>query len=424
MVTWLFNIGNSRKKNIYFIYLFFRFAWFRNGVKQRKSSWQDGVLGTNCPIPPNSNWTYRMQMKDQIGTFNYFLSTGMQRASGGYGGLNILARSIIPVPYPKPYEEMTVLISDWWKKDYKVQMNESLTLNLQVFQMRNAWHLAINQSIPTYVQELEHILDSGNPFPLPDGILINGRPQSTAFDVVPGQTYLFRVSNVGITTSINFRIQGHTLLLVECEGSHTEQEAYDSLDIHAGQSSSFLVALHGIVDKDYFIVASTRFTNPILTSTAVLHYQGSGSPASGPLPIAPTYHIHWSMKQARTIRWNLTANAARPNPQGSYHYGTIPVVRTIVLQNSVARIDGMLRYAVNKVSYINPDTPLKLADWLDIPGVFDLNLTKDTPPPGPEVSGTPVLNTTLHDYIEIIFQNTESTIQTWHLDGYDFWTVG
>lgn len=79
-----------------------------------------------------------MQMKDQIGTFNYFLSTGMQRASGGYGGLNILARSIIPVPYPKPYEEITVLISDWWKKDYKVQMNESLTLNLQVFQMRNA----------------------------------------------------------------------------------------------------------------------------------------------------------------------------------------------------------------------------------------------------------------------------------------------
>lgn len=123
-------------------------------------------------------------------------------------------------------------------------------------------------------------------------------------------------------------------------------------------------------------------------------------------------------------RWNLTANAARPNPQGSYHYGTIQVVRTIVLQNSVARINGKLRYAVNKISYINPDTPLKLADWFNIPGVFDLNSTKDTPPPGPEVSGTSVLDTTLHDYVEIIFQNTESTIQTWHLDGYDFWTVG
>lgn len=92
----------------------------RNGIKQRKSSWQDGVLGTNCPIPPKSNWTYKMQMKDQIGTYNYFPSTLLHRAAGGFGGLNILARSIIPVPYAKPYEEFTVLIGDWWKKDHKV----------------------------------------------------------------------------------------------------------------------------------------------------------------------------------------------------------------------------------------------------------------------------------------------------------------
>lgn len=120
----------------------------------------------------------------------------------------------------------------------------------------------------------------------------------------------------------------------------------------------------------------------------------------------------------------MTANAARPNPQGSFHYGTIQVVRTIVLENSAAKIDGKLRYAVNKVSYINPDTPLKLADYFNIPGVFTLNSTKDSPPDGPAVLGTSVLATTLHDFVEIVFQNSESTIQSWHLDGYDFWTVG
>ncbi|MFS7955836.1 putative cupredoxin, multicopper oxidase, type 2 [Helianthus anomalus] len=76
------------------------------------------------------------------------------------------------------------------------------------------------------------------------------------------------------------------------------------------------------------------------------------------------------MKQARTIRWNLTANAARPNPQGSYHYGTIPVTRTVVLANSEANINGKLRYAVNQVSYVNPKTPLKIADFYNISGVF------------------------------------------------------
>jgi hypothetical protein len=111
---------------------------------------------------------------------------------------------------------------------------------------------------------------------------------------------------VGIATSINFRIQGHALKLVEVEGSHTLQETYESLDVHVGQSVAVLVTLHGSV-KDYFIVASTRFTRPIqiLTTTATLRYAGSNARASGPLPIGPTYHLHWSMKQARTIRYAL-----------------------------------------------------------------------------------------------------------------------
>ncbi|KAL7231860.1 hypothetical protein ACSBR2_009982 [Camellia fascicularis] len=366
----------------------FLITW--NGIKQRKSSWQDGVLGTNCPIPPNTNWTYKMQMKDQIGTFSYFPSTLMHRAAGGFGGLNVASRSIIPVPYDKPADEFTVVVNDWWKSDHKI---------------------------------LQQTLDSGNPFPFPDAILINGLPKSASFTGEKGQSYLFRVSNVGLTTSINFRIQGHTLTLVEVEGAHTQQELYGSLDIHVGQAVAVLVTLNAS-PKDYFIVASSRFTKPILTATAILHYAGSNSPATEPLPIGPTYQLHWSMKQARTIRWNLTANAARPNPQGSFHYGTIPVVRTIILANSATKINGKLCYAVNNVSYVNPSTPLKLADYLNIPGVFSLTTIKDTPPTGPAVLGTSVIGTTLHDFVEVVFQNNEKTVQAWHLDGYDFWTVG
>ncbi|KAL6961527.1 hypothetical protein U1Q18_039297 [Sarracenia purpurea var. burkii] len=331
-----------------------------------------------------------MQVKDQIGTFTYFPSTLMHRAAGGFGGLNIASRPLIPVPYATPAEEFTILVSDWWKSDHKA---------------------------------LQQTLDLGNPFPLPDALLINGVPNSASFTGEQGQSYLFRVSNAALTTSINFRIQGHTLTLVEVEGAHTQQEVYESIDIHVGQSISVLVTLQA-ASKGYYIVASTRFTKPILTATAILHYVSSNSPASGPLPIGPTYELHWSMKQARTIRWNLTASAARPNPQGSYHYGTIPVVRTLVLANSATKINGKLRYAVNSVSYIDPSTPLKLADYFNIPSVFDLNTIKDTPTNGPTVLGTSVIGTTLHDFVEIIFQNNEKTIQSWHLDGYTFWTVG
>lgn len=116
-----------------------------------------------------------------------------------------------------------------------------------------------------------------------------------------GKTYMFRISNVGLSTSLNFRIQGHSLKLVEVEGSHTVQDAYDSLDVHVGQSVAVLVTLNQ-TPKDYYIVASTRFTKRVLSASAVLHYTNSQTPVSGPLPAGPTYQVHWSMKQARTFR--------------------------------------------------------------------------------------------------------------------------
>lgn len=92
------------------------------------------------------------------------------------------------------------------------------------------------------------------------------------------------------------------MTLIEVEGAHTIQDVYESLDIHVSQSVAVLVTLHSLQPKDFYIVASTRFTKPFLTTTAILHYYGSNTPASLPLPIGPTYQVHWSMKQARTIR--------------------------------------------------------------------------------------------------------------------------
>ncbi|AES94783.1 putative L-ascorbate oxidase [Medicago truncatula] len=363
----------------------FLLTW--NGIKQRKNSWQDGVLGTNCPIPPNSNYTYKFQTKDQIGTYSYFPSTKMHKAAGGFGGLNVYRRSVIPIPYPNPDGDFTLLIGDWYKASHKV---------------------------------LRQSLDLGKSPGFPDGLLINGQVHST-FTGNQGKTYMFRISNVGLSTSINFRIQGHTLKLVEVEGSHTLQNVYDSLDVHVGQSVSVLVTLNQ-PPKDYYIVASTRFTQTVLSTTSVLHYSNSRSSASGPLPAPPADNYDWSMKQARTYRWNLTANAARPNPQGSFHYGKIIPTKRIYLANSAPLINGKLRYAVNSVSYINPDTPLKLADYFNIPGI--LGDIQTTPSNGPAHIATSVLRTSLHDFIEVVFQNNENTMQSWHLDGYDFWVVG
>ncbi|XP_027154586.1 L-ascorbate oxidase homolog [Coffea eugenioides] len=366
----------------------FLLTW--NGIKQRKNSWQDGVLGTNCPVPPNSNYTYKFQAKDQIGSYTYFPSTLLHKTAGAFGALNIWQRSVISIPYPKPVGDFTLLIGDWYKYNHKV---------------------------------LQQRLDAGKNLPFPDGVVINGQAHPS-FGGDQGKTYMFRISNVGFKTSLNFRIQNHKLKLVEVEGSHVIQNTYDSLDVHVGQSATVLVTFDQ-PPKDYYIVASTRFTEQVLTATAVLHYTNSRTAVSGPLPAGPApKDVQWSLNQAKTLRWNLTANAARPNPQGSFHYGKISVTKRFVLANSAPLINGKQRFAVNGVSYVNPDTPLKLADHFNIPGVFGLNSIESSPSGVSPHYGVSVLSTSLHDFIEIVFQNNERSLQSWHLDGYDFWVVG
>ncbi|XP_078437327.1 L-ascorbate oxidase homolog [Wolffia australiana] len=367
----------------------FLISW--NGIQQRRNSWQDGVYGTACPIPPGRNFTYVLQVKDQIGSFFYFPSLAFHKAAGAFGSIRIFSRPRIPVPFPSPTYDFTILAGDWFKANHS---------------------------------SLKAILDSGKNLPFPDGILINGRGRNAnTFTVEKGKTYRFRISNVGLTQSINVRFEGHKMKLVEVEGSHTVQNCYSSLDVHLGQSYSVLVTADQPI-RDYFIAVSSRFTSTVLTTTAVLHYRGSSTRVRGLPPPGPTVQIDYSLNQARSIRRNLTASGPRPNPQGSYHYGMINTSRTIRLANSAAIINGKQRFAVNSVSFVPADTPLKIADYFKIPGVFSLGSIPDKPSFGSEHLQTSVMAADYRHYVEIVFENNETSVQSWHIDGYAFFVVG
>ncbi|XP_009384956.2 L-ascorbate oxidase homolog [Musa acuminata AAA Group] len=376
----------------------FLFTW--NGIQHRKNSWQDGMLGTNCPIAAGTNYTYHFQVKDQIGSYFYFPSVGMHRAAGGFGGLRVNSRLLIPVPFDDPADDYTVLIGDWYTKSHKV---------------------------------LAQLLDAGRSIGNPAGVIINGSPGKDAagkddaplFTMEAGKTYRYRICNVGLKVSLNFRIQSHLMKLVEMDGSHTVQNDYKSLDIHVGQCFSVLVTANQ-EPKDYYMVASTRFTKYMRTATGIIRYAGSSVPPSPELPAGPVGWA-WSFNQWRSFRWNLTASAARPNPQGSYHYGSINITRTINLASSVGLVNGKRRFALNGASHVESPTPLKLAEYYGVADkVFKYNTIGDEPP---ESSATitvapNVLNATFRDYIEIILENPERSIQSYHLDGYSFFAVG
>lgn len=173
------------------------------------------------------------------------------------------------------------------------------------------------------------------------------------------------------------------------------------------------------------MVASTLFNTQVLTAKGIIRYTNGKGPASPELPEAPVGWV-WSRNQFRSFCWNLTASVARPNPRGFYHHDFINITCTIKLVNSASREGGKLCYALIGVSHVDPETPLKIAEYYGIADkVFKYNTTQDMPSTKIDkvVPQPNVLNQTFRYLVEIIFENHEKNMQSYHLDGYSFFAV-
>ena len=123
-------------------------------------------------------------------------------------------------------------------------------------------------------------------------------------------------------------------------------------------------------------------------------------------------------------RRNVTANAARPNPQGSFHYGMINVTKTIIIEGKGGIVNGKQRYGANGISFVHPSTPIKLADYFNIGGVFSANFPTSPTGGNSMFLGASILSDEFRGFLEIIFQNDENIVQSWHIDGYAGFVTG
>ncbi|KAL5206677.1 hypothetical protein ABZP36_034886 [Zizania latifolia] len=161
---------------------------------------------------------------------------------------------------------------------------------------------------------------------------------------------------------------------------------------------------------------------------------------SPPVPVpTPPSHIYAALFTLPTTI------AARGNTDNLHARGTPPrrVASPPLLRSAVSRaapadgavergrrrggatINGKQRYAVNGVSYINPDTPLKIANYYKISGVFSVGTISDAPSgAGGAYLQTSVMGASYRDYVDIVFENSKNEVQSWHIDGYAFWVVG
>lgn len=121
----------------------------------------------------------------------------------------------------------------------------------------------------------------------------------------------------------------------------------------------------------------------------------------------------------------MTTGAARPNPQGTFNVHNVTLSQTFILCASTVKIGGTPRYAVNNISYVTPDTPLKLADHLaNGTGVYKLDEYPVDSMYSLASSGVFVASGVHKGWIELVFQNNLKAMDSWHLDGFGFFVVG
>lgn len=94
------------------------------------------------------------------------------------------------------------------------------------------------------------------------------------------------------------------------------------------------------------------------------------------------------------------------------------------LRNEPPRlVSGKRRATLNGISYSPPDTPLRLADLYNKKGVYTFDFP-NKPTNSPPSIGASVINASYKGFIEIVFQNNDTVMQSYHLDGYSSFVVG
>lgn len=91
--------------------------------------------------------------------------------------------------------------------------------------------------------------------PVPDSDLMN-ESQNGTFSVEAGKTYLFRIINMGAFAGQHLWFEGHTMRIVEVDGTYTEAQEAEMIYITAAQRYSVLVTARNDTTSNFAIVGS------------------------------------------------------------------------------------------------------------------------------------------------------------------------
>ncbi|VAI51137.1 unnamed protein product [Triticum turgidum subsp. durum] len=191
----------------------------RHGVKQRLTCWADGAgMITQCPIQPNTTFTYRFDVTGQEGTLWWHSHVSALRAT--LHGIIVIRPRSGAYPFPKPDVEVPVIIGEWWQRDLvKVDQNFSIGGSFE----DNPAAIAINGKL---------------------GDLYNCSgvaEDNFVLDVEPGKTYMLRLVNAALFSEYYFKVAGHKLTVVGADANYVRPFTTDVVAVAAGETIDVLM---------------------------------------------------------------------------------------------------------------------------------------------------------------------------------------
>ncbi|KAG5988271.1 hypothetical protein E4U43_004791 [Claviceps pusilla] len=214
-----------------------------HGLFQNGTNFMDGTVGvTQCPIAPNSNFTYKFDVRGQSGTYWYHAHHSAQAADGLVGPLVIHSKG------ERTTQEL----------DYATD---------RIVMIQDHYHNTTSELLMDYLAP-----DMENNEPVPDNPLINGRGvrscddfkgwdcdgrniSNPVFDLTSGQRHRLRFINVGVFAELQVQIDQHPFYITEVDGTDVHPEPFHRLNILPAQRYSIVLETNVTAHETYWLRA-------------------------------------------------------------------------------------------------------------------------------------------------------------------------
>ncbi|KAL4333624.1 hypothetical protein GQ457_07G020240 [Hibiscus cannabinus] len=203
---------------------------------------EDSIDGANELIQPGTNFTYEIELDDEIGTLWWHARSAWAEATV-HGAFVVLPAAGEQFPFPAPTSDHTIVLGEWYR------------------------------------QELTEGIVPGQA----DAYTINGHLGETygcndtsyQLQVDYQGLYLLRIINAVANETMVFAIAQHSLTIVGQNATYSRRSFSSSLTLAPGQTLDILLSANQNVGQ-YYITA--RPSSGRLNTTGIIHYTTSTGP--------------------------------------------------------------------------------------------------------------------------------------------------